>query len=518
MGVVPNLRGILGATAAFALWLTGAPVAAQASLAIEASEGPGHAVARSSVVADIQSNGLRVIETGAVLEAKRRLGLPDQPDAAAYRALSRALGVDVYLAVMVVQRPGRWTVRVRVRGVDGARLAELRWSGATRDALYAPRLNAYRRLSRYLPEPASEAAVARVAEPAPVTEPAPFTEPVRATEPPPAGRRSRAGRERRRARARRRRRDLRYDAVVVSLGAGFQYRWLRTSAEVYAAQRGATPSDPARELLSEARTYQSAGIGHPEAMLRFALFPGALGDQPFPYLGLVAHISHSLALETGGFNSTSGERVSVSSDQYEYYVGARARYRFGSKRREPQVRLDIGYGGFHFDLDLDALRTLRRQDLIPKLRYGYVSLGAGVRYGLIPRYLFVSAEFEYRVGTSIGKAARDMWGTATGPGSAFLGGLSVRLELPEVVEGAFIALSAQFFQFSTDFRGQVACATPGGCDAAVAPWEDRRLWEPWPVDPAQPQNLDAVVGGVMDAVRDNYLRFQLSVGYAFSDV
>ena len=51
----------------------------------------------------------------------------------------------------------------------------------------------------------------------------------------------------------------------------------------------------------------------------------------------------------------------------------------------------------------------------------------------------------------------------------------------------------------------------------VNPWEDRRLWEVWPVEPpgAGMADLDAVIGGPPGAVIDHYVRLQLAIGYAF---
>ena len=85
---------------------------------------------------------------------------------------------------------------------------------------------------------------------------------------------------------------------------------------------------------------------------------------------------------------------------------------------------------------------------------------------------------------------------------------------------ANVALLFQYFQFTTAVRGQVGCAQAGGCSGSVdpGPWADERLWEVWPVavPPAgQPIDINDVVGGPLGDVNDNYVRFQLSAGYAF---
>jgi hypothetical protein len=64
----------------------------------------------------------------------------------------------------------------------------------------------------------------------------------------------------------------------------------------------------------------------------------------------------------------------------------------------------------------------------------------------------------------------------------------------------------------TTFRGQVGCADPSDCSIDAMPWADDGLWELWPADIANP---DDVTGGIRDSVPDHYVRWGIYLGYAF---
>ncbi len=62
------------------------------------------------------------------------------------------------------------------------------------------------------------------------------------------------------------------------------------------------------------------------------------------------------------------------------------------------------------------------------------------------------------------------------------------------------------------FRGQVGCYDT--CPVVANPWDDRSLWEVWPVaDPTDPSSR--VTGGPQDPVADHSVRWGLYLGYAF---
>jgi hypothetical protein len=198
-------------------------------------------------------------------------------------------------------------------------------------------------------------------------------------------------------------------------------------------------------------------------------------------------------------------------------LGARFRYRLGPARREPELHFDAGWGMFQFDLGLDALQQIELDTVIPPMQHGYIQLAAGIRYGVVPTYLTLGLEVGGRIGATQGADTRNVWGTTTAPSNGVLLGAEARVEIPEIVQGAFLALKLQYFAFITSFSGQVGCAVAGGCDY-LPPWTDPRPWEVWPVTAppvGEDANLNAVVGGPIGDVTDHYLRLQISAGYAF---
>jgi hypothetical protein len=498
----------VAACAAGSIW---APprAAAQAArrVVVERFRGPRGGAVRRALVGDLEDHGVVVVDAAEVRAARRRLDLGRRLEDAEYVELARELNADAIVEGRVRRARRRWVATVRVRsGADGAALGTERWGGRTLASLRAIGRNGHRRLRPHLEQARAPAAAApqspagqepwyarRDAPPAAPAEPEP-EEP----EPP-------------------RDASTRYDSVRIAVMGGSLFRYLETPVQVYAAQRGRTPADPASALLTETRRYQSSGIGHFELGARAELYPGAFDEQPFPYLGAVVSFSHSLGLQSNGTDRNTGAPLAVPTSQLELYVGARARYRFGPARSEPEIHLDAGWGTFQFDLAEAELQLVQPDAVIPPMQHGYVHLSGGLSVGVVPQYLSLGFDVGYRIGTNLGAGTRNVWGTETGPSNGFVMGIEAKLEVPEA-PGLFFELVLSYFQLTTDFRGQVGCARAGACAEYVDPWEDGRLWEVWPVEPpapGTPADLNAVVGGPTDPVHDNYVRAQLRVGYAF---
>ncbi len=483
------------------------PVAAR-RVVVDRFSGPRGQTARRALIRDLEEHGVVVVDESEVRAARDCLGLGRRLGGEDYPALARDLNVSAFIDGRVRRRRRRWALTVRVRNaLDGESLGTASWGGRTAASLGGVRRNGYDRLAAYLEasrapgvpvtEPAEEPWYAREEAEAPV-EPEPEPEPA----PRPA--------------------SSRYDAFRVSVVGGTLYRFMNTPVQVYGAQRGmcdpASGCDPASALVNEERQYQSGGIGHLVLGGQAEVYPGAFGDQPFPYIGALVSFTHSVAVRSNGTDPNTGKTVSVPTNQFDFLVAVRGRYRFGEARREPEIHLDAGWGTFQFNLGMNALQQISPDTVIPPMQYGYVHVGAGINYGIIPTYLTVGLDVAYRIGTNIGNDTRNVWGTSTGPANGLLLGIELKTEIPEIVQGAFIALRVQYFQFTTSFHGQVGCAQAGGCQAYVDPWNDTRAWEVWPVNPpaaGMQANVNDVVGGPRGPVNDNYVRLQLAAGYAF---
>ncbi|MFK7990906.1 MAG: hypothetical protein AB8I08_33105 [Sandaracinaceae bacterium] len=493
--------------------LAGLPsmAAAQQRVVVERIRGPRGSAVRSALVRDLERNGVTVIESSEARAQRRELGFGRSLDAEQYVELARALNAAAIISGRVSRRRRRWSVRIRVRnGGSGEELGNEAWGGRTRASLSGVGRSGYQRLSQYLEGASAPGAAAP--ELAEGETPWYQRREVEEVEEAPPG-----GDEEDEPSAPREP-STRYDAFRILVGGGTLFRSMSTPVTVYAAQRNRMPADPASELISEDRRYQSGGIGHFELGGAVEFYPGAFDDQPFPYLGVVASFSHSIGVQSNGLNRMTGEIISVPTEQFDFYVGARGRYRFGADRREPTLYIDAGYGAFQFNLGVDQLRQIELDTIIPPMSHGYVHLGLGLRYGVVPTYLTLGLEAAGRIGTNIGGTTRNVWGINTAPSNGFLIAAEARVEIPEVVEGFFVALRLEYFQMITDFQGQVGCDTEGGCAGYMNPWEDSRLWEVWPV-PAPPPGMGAdtlnAIGGPQGAVTDHYFRLELQVGYAF---
>ena len=466
--------------------------------------GPRGSVLRRQLIQDLEEHGLVVVPESEVRDARRRLGFERNLEDAQYTERARELNASAFVDGVV--RRGRrrsWSLTVRVRdAADAVELGDATWSGRTTASLSGVRRNGYERLREHLETSRAPAPI--------VTEPqeTPWYAREEAESPPieeePVEETPRDA-------------STRYDSFRIALHGGTLFRSMDTMVQVYASQRGAATATPETDLLAERRSYQSGGIGHFEMGGTFEIYPGAFDEQPFPYLGALISFSHSIGVQSNGRNRLDGTPVAVPTDQLDFFFGARFRYRFGPARREPEIHFDAGWGMFQFNLGLDALQQIELDTIIPPMQHGYLQLAAGIQYGVIPTYLTLGLEVGGRIGATQGGDTRNVWGTTTAPSNGVLLGAEARVEIPEIVQGAFLALKLQYFAFITSFSGQVGCATPAGCDY-LPPWSDPRPWEVWPVTapaPGSPANLDAVVGGPAGDVTDHYVRLQLSAGYAF---
>ncbi|MCA9608602.1 MAG: hypothetical protein KC619_23525 [Myxococcales bacterium] len=504
------------ATFALVALLCAGPAEAQATrVVVQSFSGPGGSGLRRRLISDLEENGVEVVSEAEIRRARRELGFGRRIEDDQYVALARELRAAAFIDGRVRRARRRYRLQVRVRnGFDAEVLGGATWEGRRPSSLAAVGRNGYARLR-------TEIGNARVPPPAqPAANPTPDGEVpwwqrrdggrrhVAEDEEPSHEEHDEAPRPT----------SNRYDAFRIMILGGTLYRSMDTTVTVYATQRGFSPADPASELLDEARTYHSGGIGHFELGGRFEIYPGAFDEtQSFPYLGLAVDFTHSIGVQSNGFDRNTGEPVAVPTDQLELYVGARFRYRFGEARREPEFHLDAGWGTFSFNLGLDELQRIELDTIIPPMQHGYVQAALGIEYGVVPTYLTLGLSVGGRIGTNIGGDTRNVWGTQTGPSNGLLLEGSLRVEIPEIVQGFFMGINVRYFLFATDFRGQVGCAVAEECAGFMNPWDDRRLWEVWPVEPpgGGMADLDAVVGGPQGPVIDHYVRLQLAIGYAF---
>lgn len=488
-----------------------APALAQSGrrVAVERFRGPRAAHARSLLVRDLEDHGYVVVGDDELDGARRELGLGRGAlEADEYVALARSLSVTAFIDGRVghVHRAWRLTVRVR-NGADGEPLGSESWGGRTQGAIDGVGHNGAQRLADYLQRGSAPTATTAATPPdgerpwyaggADGEAPPDDEEPV-ADEPPSDA-------------------STRYDWLRFSASGGSLWRSMQTQAQVYAARRGIASADPGSDLIDESRGYTSSGIGHAELGLEAEFFPGALGNQPFPYLGIIASFRHSVLLSSSGCRRTSadctgGGRIGVGTDQLDVQAGLRFRYRLGADRRDVQLFGDVLYGYSTFTFDTSALQELDYQAILPPMEYQWVGIAAGFDYGLIPDVLFVQARGGYRIGVGLGTQARNVWGIDSSNAGGFNFSLELKHEANWLAQGIFVSLRFEYFQFQTNFRGQVGCATTSCAPTGTTPWTNNDLWELWPVDPS---DNSTVVGGIHSAVPDHYVRWGIYLGYAF---
>ncbi len=497
---------------ALALCAAGAAAPAHAQspqIAVERIRGPQGGRLRTLLVRNLENHGLVVVDRSRVEEAARgatgRRRLNDDDD---YAIVARELNLKAFIEGRVARVRRNWTLRLTIRnGADGLRLGTVRWTGRTLGALRSVGRNAHRRLRELL------ALATAPAPPAPrPIEPAPGETPWyrRGTAQQPEAAASGDEDEEESTDAAT---PPRWSGLRIGLLAGTLRRSMSAEAFVDPTFRTPfTPGAPARET----REYRSAGLGHLELGFHAALFPGALLPDPVvPWLGLLVRFRHSAGLSSEGPSCLPAQEprgaegrcptvdvVPIETSQQDLFLGARVDGNLGDDRRGPWVTADLGWGRFSFELAPRDLALLDRTFIVPPLRYDYVHVGAGARYG-VHELVQLGARAAYRIGLGLGTEAKSIWGED----STFTGGFQVGLDLVHylsyLTDGLFATLSFEFFRFTTKFRGRTQCRTPGP-DNLCDPYE---LWEPWPETDGE------ITGGIPDPVKDDYLRLSLTVGY-----
>lgn len=471
---------------------------AQGRVAVDAIRGPRGGRARTLLVQSLEDAGWVVVSSSELDGARDRLGIGRSPSDEDWVRVARELNVVAIVDGRVSRARRSWRLTVRVRnGADGAILGDEGWGGRTATAIDGVGRTGAERLSGYLGSArAPGAATATESGETPwyaggADAETPEEDEAEPEEPS----------------------DVeRYDSFRIAASGGTLFRSLSASAEVYRARRDPGVTDAS--TIEERRGYQSGGIGHFELGLEAELYPGALGDQPFPFLGILASFRNSVGLGTNAcrYGIVACERIPVGTNQTDVQAGVRGRYRFGPSRRDFEGMIEVLYGYSSFTFDTDDLQNIDRNAIIPPMEYQYVSLGAGFRYGIVPDFLNVALRVDYRAGFAIGADARSVWGLDTGGPSGVDLALDIIHEATWLVPGIYLSLRFEYFLMVTTFRGQVGCADPAtGCGVTDSPWLDEGLWEIWPIG----ADINDVVGGIHDPVNDHYFRWGLYIGYAF---
>ncbi len=477
------------------------PAIAQTRVVVQAFRGPRAGQIRGHVVAALSNEGsIEVVPRSEVQAAAQELGFsPGSLTEEGYTAVAQQLNVSAFIRGRVSRRRRRWSATaVVINGADGTELGRRSWSGRTVSSLGAMRRNAYGRLEPYLSAASSPAPAEATADPGQGEgawwnggeggegEGGEEEEEEEESEPIDPG--------------------SRFDWLSFELLIGTNHRWMEAHARVLNNDRD--PGGPAE--LDEIRRYNSAGLGHGEIGFRVGFFPGAVpDDQPVPWFGAFLELRHSLGLTSRGCPqvgacAVDSDRIDIGTSQFEVYIGAQGRYRFGDERGAPMITADVGYGIFGFNLELDDLALLERPSVIAPTQHNYLHLGVGIEYAFVPVYFTAGTRLAYRAGFGVGNDARAVWGIETGGSSGVQFAIDLRTEMPYIAEGVFLGLTFDYFAFSTTYRGQTACRVEGCADTDP--------WEPWPYDPA---NRDDVTGGIAESVTDNYMRLFFRLGYAF---
>ncbi|AKF07836.1 hypothetical protein [Sandaracinus amylolyticus] len=508
------LACLVSSAIAFAACSVASAQAADGSrrIVVERFRGPRASRLRSALVANLEAAGWIVVDETIVWRTTRELGMSQPETREDYVRLAAALDARAFVAGTVSRSRRTWRLVVRVRNAtNGEHLASEGWSGRTTSAMDGVGRGGATRLRPHLERtsvpgtaPPPSSVVPRQGdddeEPPPLDDETPIDdEDADPEEPAPP---STVGR---------------YDSFRLSLSAGSLWRSMSANATVYAVRRGQPAADPATALYDESRGYTSSGIGHAELGVEAELYPGALGDQVFPWLGVLVSFRHSVLVSSFGCRRSAAEcagdgRIEIGTEQLDAQAGLRGRYRVGDRRGDFQLMLEVLWGVSTFALDPTTLQLIDLDAIIPPVEHQYLSLGGGFEVALVPDALVVALRADYRVGLQIGARTREVWGIDTGPATGLLTGAELRHEATWLAEGAFVALRFEYFMFQTTYRGQVGCATPGGCPELPPDQQymDDNLWEPWPVDAS-----GNVVGGIRDTVTDHYVRWGVYLGYAF---
>jgi hypothetical protein len=483
-------------------------------LVVEPFRGPRAGRLRSMLVSDLERAGWAVASEDEVREAERELDLDDPRSDDEYAHLARRLQARAIVTGSVSHLRRHWRLTLRVRnGADGRVIGSESFGGGTAASMDAVGRTGEARLREYL-ERAQPPSPPRVPPLAVDSDVQPwYAQRSVEEERPPAVDEERPGRD---EGSQTLERDRRHDSFRLAFSGGSLWRSFRTIATVYAARRGQMPANPAFDTYEEPRGYTSSGIGHAELGIEAELYPGALGAQAFPWLGLLLSFRHSVGLTSFGCRRTAMEctgngRIQIGTDQMDLEAGARVRYRFGNRRGDFEIQLEALWGMSTFNFDTRALQEIDFDAIIPPMEYQYLHFGGGFQFGHLD-WITVQVRGAYRPGLSIGAKAREVWGVDTGPASGYWIGAELRHGANWIAEGLFLALRVEYFQFQTTFRGQVGCADPNGCPSFPPEelYRDPNLWEPWPVD-----REGRVVGGIPDPVADHYVRWGVYLGYAF---
>lgn len=474
------------------------PPARQAiRVVLERFRGTRASTARNLLIANLSEAGYVVVPDDEVDRVRRTLRLPTRMRAEDYVALARELNAAAILEGRVARARRAWTLTVRVRnGADGALLGSESWGGRSTSAIDAVGRSGSDRLGEHLQaaqapgNPQADSGQPQWYQEgyhedveSPIEEPEPEPEPTD-TE--------------------------RYDTGRVMLSIGTLWRSFGTIVDVYSGQHGGP--DPSA-IAQQERSYVSAGIGHLELGGEGEIYPGAFGDQPFPYIGLIASFRNSAALSSTAPSSdpVTGD-VDLPTNQMDLRVGLRGRYRVGSRRGDFMIFVDVGFVMSSFTFGLDELAQIQRASILPPMEYQSIEIGAGFDVALVRDALSLQIYGRGRIGAGIGVQTRNVWGIETSPANGYLFGTEIRHDATWLARGAFAAVRLEYFGYITQFRGQVGCYDV--CNPVANPWEDTSLWEVWPVaDPTDPNSR--VVGGAQDPVTDHNVRWGLYLGYAF---
>lgn len=492
-------------------------VAAQPKrVVVESFSGPQAGRHRAALLANLQEqDDIQVIEQADLDAIMHEAGVRALSTTDDYVRVAEAARIAAFIDGRAARRPRAWALTVRVRnGATGEILGVSSWSGRTMSALGSIRRNGYQNLKEYLDQasfPTHQAAPVEQTHDEEriiaVDHERPDEARDRHTEEPPSA-------------------PADYETMRVSLLFGFQHRSMTANASVY--NRNRDPSQPADLLAEEERSYTSGGLGHSEAGLELELYPSLLfGYDALQYLGLVGRFTHSLFLASFGCPPgenayeacADADRVEVPTDEYEIYVGARGRYKFGHAQKALELFADAGYGFFAFEPSVGQLAKLQLPSVIAPMAYSYIELGGGASYDIVEHYLELQLRGAYRLGIGIGQDTRAVWGVDTQPGNGFELSAQARTEFSYLLPGLFAGLRFDFFQFTTTFRGQTACADPSNCKG-----DDSRTgtvtrepdpWEQWPANPPGSEDAADITGGIQDPVNDTYWRLGLLLGYEF---
>lgn len=476
-----------------------APESGAVRVIVERFRGTRASTARSLLVQDLTSAGFVVIPDAEVDQAAEAAGFSGRLTDDQLVELARTLRAAASIDGRVARARRAWSLIVRVRnGADGSVLGSESWGGRSTSAIDgvgrtgAQRLDGYLRAAR-VPAETHVAAAPRHYEP--VDEEVPNDdEGEDEEEPPPSD-------------------TDRYDTGRFMLSGGTLWRSLATTVDVYAGQHDAGSATP-EAIVQQDRRYYSAGIGHAELGGEADIFPGAFGDQGFPYLGFLVAFRNSAFLSTTAPVDGTDETISLPTNQFELRVGVRGRYRVGPRRGDMMLFADAGYSLSSFTFGTDELAQVARAFIVPPMDYHSIELGLGFDVAIIRDALSIALYGRGRIGVAIGGMARNVWGSDASPANGFTAGLELRHDATWIARGAFASVRFEYTQYITRFRGQPSCFMPTdtspSCDSSSEPWNDRSLWELWPVN-----NEGRVVGGPQDPVPDHYFRWGIYAGYAF---